>query len=111
MDSLGGNISPPEGIITITNPKFLYAGIAGVVFFSLGLYQLSANASQDSSNNDPGLIKSLLLFCYTCFLKPHSGGSKGNQQDALESFYAAQAGVVRLNTSPYSSHQATRRGS
>jgi hypothetical protein len=37
-----------------------------------------------------------LLFCYSCFLKPHSSGAKGGQQDALESFYAGQAGAVCL---------------
>lgn len=32
-------------------------------------------------------------FIYACFLKPHSGDGSGSQQDALESFYKAQAGV------------------
>jgi len=32
-------------------------------------------------------------FVYGCFLKPHSGGNSGTQQDALESFYKAQAAV------------------
>ncbi|KAL2355252.1 hypothetical protein BJ546DRAFT_679924 [Cryomyces antarcticus] len=32
-------------------------------------------------------------FCYACFLKPHSGDSSRSQQDALESFYSAQATI------------------
>lgn len=98
MASLGGNITPPESII---NPQIFVAGIAGVLFFSLGLYQLSSKPSQDGHKNEPSLIKSFLLFCYSCFLKPHSHGANGGQQGALESFYAGQAGAVgssRLTT-------------
>lgn len=32
-------------------------------------------------------------FVWNCFLKPHSGDKSGNQQDALESFYKAQADI------------------
>ncbi|KAK4242708.1 hypothetical protein C8A03DRAFT_29139 [Achaetomium macrosporum] len=90
MASLGGNISPPESII---NPQIVFAGIAGVVFFSIGLYQLSSKPSQDGGNDEPSLVKSILLFCYSCFLKPHSAAAKMSQQGALESFYAGQAGA------------------
>lgn len=56
-------------------------------------------------------LKGYLRFCYACFVKPHTGDSTGNQQDALvcvfrpqakrscsllveqESFYKAQADV------------------
>ena len=39
-------------------------------------------------------FSSYLRFFYASFLKPHSGDGTGNgQQDALESFYKAQAGV------------------
>jgi betaine lipid synthase len=95
MASLGGNISPPESII---NPQIVFAGIAGVVFFSIGLCQLSSKSAQDGGNdndNEPSLVKSILLFCYNCFLKPHSAAAKRSQQGALESFYAGQAGAVR----------------
>lgn len=32
-------------------------------------------------------------FCWNCFLKPHTGHRPRNQQDALESFYKAQASI------------------
>ncbi|KAI9704040.1 MAG: hypothetical protein M1820_005662 [Bogoriella megaspora] len=38
-------------------------------------------------------INSYSRFIYGCFLKPHSGDGSGSQQDALESFYRAQASV------------------
>jgi betaine lipid synthase len=34
-----------------------------------------------------------LRFVYACFLKPHESDGSNGQQDALESFYKAQAGV------------------
>lgn len=96
MASPGGNISPPESINIIT-PQIFVAGLAGVLFFTLGLCQLSSKPPQDGGiDEEPSVVKSLLLFCYSCFLKPHSSGAKGGQQDALESFYAGQAGAVCL---------------
>lgn len=94
MASPGGNMTPPD-----TNPKLIFAGIAGAILFATGLLQLSQkrhHASQSGgqgSKANPGPLWSLLLFCYSCFLKPHSPGSKGTQQDALESFYSGQAGI------------------
>jgi betaine lipid synthase len=93
MASLGGNISPPESIIS---PQIFVAGLAGVVFFTIGFYQLSSKPTQDGSDGEPSIVKSILLFCYSCFLKPHSAAAKGGQQGALESFYAGQAGAVCL---------------
>jgi betaine lipid synthase len=39
----------------------------------------------------PGALQSYLRFIYGSFLKPHTGDSNGNQQEALESFYKDQA--------------------
>lgn len=39
----------------------------------------------------PGTLKAYLRFIYGSFLKPHTGDSNGNQQEALESFYQSQA--------------------
>lgn len=74
-------------------------GIAGVALFLTGLLSLPKHHNKEKredqdGSEDPGLVKSLLLFCYSCFLKPHSEGNKKSQQSALESFYASQAGVV-----------------
>jgi betaine lipid synthase len=101
MASLGGNMLPPD-----ISPKLLFAGIAGVVFFAVGLSQLTTKSAKqqqnknnktssvdDSDSTAPGVVKSLVLFCYGCFFKPHEAADSGNQQDALESFYASQAGV------------------
>jgi betaine lipid synthase len=88
MASPGGNIAPPD-----LSPKLLFAGIAGVVFFAVGLSQLSAKQNKNKGERTPGLARSVLLFCYSCFFKPHNGDGKGTQQDALESFYASQAGI------------------
>lgn len=35
----------------------------------------------------------IVVFCYSCLLKPHRGDGNRNQQDALESFYNAQASI------------------
>lgn len=90
MASLGGNILPPE-----LDNKIVYAGLAGVFCFALGLSRAFASIHSESTaaNGSPGLVRSLLLFAYGCFLKPHEGDGKGTQQDALESFYQAQAGI------------------
>lgn len=96
MASLGGNILPPE-----LDTKIVYAGIAGLFCFALGLSRLSQTTRSEATaaNESPGLARSLLLFAYGCFLKPHEGDGdgdgdgKGTQQDALESFYRAQAGI------------------
>lgn len=81
MDFLGGNILPP-GIDT----KLLFAGI---VLFAVVLFQLSPRQQAE----DQGLFRSLVLFCYSCFLKPHPVEAKATQQDALESFYSSQASI------------------
>lgn len=90
MASLGGNILPPE-----LDNKIVYAGIAGVFCFALGLSRVFASTHSEGTavNESPGFVRSILLFAYGCFLKPHEGDGKGTQQDALESFYKAQAGI------------------
>ncbi|KAI3324698.1 S-adenosyl-L-methionine-dependent methyltransferase [Xylariaceae sp. AK1471] len=85
MDFLGGNILPldPEPIIFLGIGMFLLVGIFFSTFF----------IKNTRDNENPNLIQSLGLFFYSCFLKPHDGDSKGNQQHALESFYKTQAGA------------------
>lgn len=89
MASLGGNILPPD-----VDSKIVFAGIAGVFCFAIGLSRVFATTAPKTNEDEaPGLLRSLLLFAYGCFLKPHRGDGKGTQQDALESFYKAQAGI------------------
>lgn len=89
MASLGGNVLPPE-----MDSKIVFAGIAGVFCFAIGLSRVFATTTLEPDEGEtPGLAKALLLFAYGCFLKPHRGDGKGTQQDALESFYKAQAGI------------------
>ncbi|KAF2178880.1 hypothetical protein K469DRAFT_802382 [Zopfia rhizophila CBS 207.26] len=46
-----------------------------------------------NSSEPARTFQAYLKFFYACFVKPHSGDGTGNQQDALESFYRAQADV------------------
>jgi betaine lipid synthase len=93
MASLGGNIYPPD-----ISPKLLFAGIAASVlvlaaFFTRRSAVTATGSNSDKNDQTPGLIRSVLVFCYSCFLQPHQDGEPGSQQGALESFYAKQAGV------------------
>ncbi len=83
----GGNILPPD-----IGTKLIFAGTALAICLALG-YSRLPNFGQAKKDDNPSLIPSLFLFCYTCFIKPHRGDGKGTQQEALESFYQAQAGV------------------
>ncbi|KAI1825653.1 hypothetical protein F4861DRAFT_187630 [Xylaria intraflava] len=86
MDFLGGNNLPHDTELKI----FLVA--IGVCFLAGTCISIrSTKIPKDTEN--PSLLQSLWLFFYSCFLKPHQGDSKGNQQDALESFYKSQAGA------------------
>lgn len=70
-----------------------------VLFFFIAVIFIARNASLHPKNStqdeeDPSALKSFLRFFYASFLKPHNGdGTENGQQDALESFYKAQAGV------------------
>jgi betaine lipid synthase len=77
-------------MLSLANAQSLVAGIITAALSILGLASVFSSKSQDEA---PGLIKSFFLFFYSSFLKPHQGDSKGNQQDALESFYKKQAGA------------------
>ncbi|WYZ44274.1 hypothetical protein EsH8_VII_000710 [Colletotrichum jinshuiense] len=87
MASLGGNILPLDFDLKTTFAGLSAVALSGLLFSKL----LSKNESE--SNEAPTLLKSFLLFFYSCFIKPHNGDKKGNQQDALESFYKKQAGA------------------
>ncbi|KAI0847088.1 hypothetical protein F5Y00DRAFT_125601 [Daldinia vernicosa] len=86
MAFLGGNILPPD-----PHTNIYLAGVAVVLLVGVCYSTVLTKKAKDGEN--PGLVQSLWLFFYTCFLKPHDGGNNGNQQDALESFYKTQAGA------------------
>ena len=86
MDFLGGNSLAHQ-----VDCKLLFTGLAVALCVGIALSKYSAIILGNDEN--PSLIRSLLLFCYACFFKPHKKGGKGTQQDALESFYEVQAGV------------------
>ncbi|KAH9906300.1 hypothetical protein F4778DRAFT_642168 [Xylariomycetidae sp. FL2044] len=65
------------------------AGIA--VFLLVGTCLSTLLTKKSKPGENPSVLQSSWLFFYSCFLKPHQGGKKGNQQDALESFYRTQA--------------------
>lgn len=65
------------------------AGIALLVTLVFFL----TNKTIGDKDTEPNTFTSYLRFIYGCFLKPHTGDSGNGQQDALESFYKAQAGV------------------
>ncbi|KAK4218259.1 hypothetical protein QBC37DRAFT_437525 [Rhypophila decipiens] len=88
MASPGGNISPPD-----LGPKLVISGICGVVLLALYHSLTYEKPSKKDGEQKPGHLKSILVFCYSCFLKPHSAGSNDTQQAALESFYSTQADV------------------
>lgn len=69
----------------------LLAGAAAAALGGLCLYSLVSPGKGEEQA--PGLAKSFFLFFYSCFVKPHRGDGNGSQQDALESFYGAQAGA------------------
>ncbi|KAK3395626.1 hypothetical protein B0T20DRAFT_419372 [Sordaria brevicollis] len=114
MASLGGNISPSvsgvtrtlsdlntntttKSIIITTSVAVLACIAAASSNYSL-LCQRSSSQNDDDddekTDDNTSSLKSLLLFCYSCFLKPHAkAGTTGTQQDALESFYGSQAEI------------------
>ncbi|RYP32757.1 hypothetical protein DL767_005048 [Monosporascus sp. MG133] len=87
MASPGGNILHLDLDLRTT-----FAGFGIVALGSLLVSKLLSR-HDSKSNEAPGVLKSFLLFFYSCFIKPHNNDKKGNQQDALESFYKKQAGA------------------
>lgn len=100
MASAGGNIFHRDffglgsSFPQLHSHSQLIAGIAGITVIA-GLSQLLASKptlAQTDDQEEPGLLRSLLLFAWNCFVKPHAEDGKG-QQGHLESFYANQAGI------------------
>ncbi|OCK83343.1 S-adenosyl-L-methionine-dependent methyltransferase [Lepidopterella palustris CBS 459.81] len=71
--------------------------LIGLALCILGIFLsavfLVAFKSHKTLSEASSTIRAYLKFFYACFVKPHSDDGTGNQQDALESFYKAQAEV------------------
>lgn len=71
--------------------------VGAALIFLVGLiFAATFRSSRSKRVDDEDLTTfgSFLRFFYASFLKPHTGdGTVNGQQDALESFYKAQAGV------------------
>ncbi|KAI5467445.1 hypothetical protein BGZ63DRAFT_410410 [Mariannaea sp. PMI_226] len=76
-------------ILGLGSIQTLVAGVAAAAISTLCV----SSVFNVKSDQNPGVIRSFFIFFYSCFIKPHQGDSKGNQQDALESFYKKQAGA------------------
>jgi betaine lipid synthase len=87
MASLIPNVLPKDPHAQI------YIVGAGIVVLLGAVFAVTSLTSKKEEET-PGTLYSFLRFFYASFLKPHTGDGTGNgQQDALESFYKAQAGV------------------
>jgi betaine lipid synthase len=74
-----------------TDPFSQVVVVGSVVLIFLIAVFLFAFFDAPKSARLPEAAIAYAKFFYACFLKPHSGGKGQNQQEALESFYKAQA--------------------
>jgi betaine lipid synthase len=72
--------------------QIILAGATLVLLIGV-IFTVTLRSSEKEDDENPGAVTSFLRFFYASFLKPHTGDSGNGQQDALESFYKAQAGV------------------
>ena len=88
MASLIPNILPKDPYTQIIVVGGTLVLLIGVIFATT----LAQSSGKDKENQST--VTSFLRFFYASFLKPHTGDGTGKgQQDALESFYSAQADV------------------
>lgn len=88
MASLIPNILPKDSHTQIIAAGASIAILVGIVF-------VTNFGGKKTPKDDEELStwSSFIRFFYACFLKPHEKSGENGQQDALESFYKAQAGV------------------
>jgi betaine lipid synthase len=70
----------------------VWLALFGVGFFVSFVFLLSFRPPKPEFRKSH-TVEAYLRFIYTCFIKPHTGDATRNQQDALESFYQAQASI------------------
>ena len=72
----------------------IYIAGVSILIILVAVFAITLRSSKNEEEENLGAFTSFLRFFYVSFLKPHTGDGTGNgQQDALESFYKAQAGV------------------
>lgn len=88
MASLIPNILPKD-----SHSQIIVAGASIAIL--IGIVFVTTFGGKKNPKNDDELStwSSFIRFFYACFLKPHEKSGANGQQDALESFYKAQAGV------------------
>ncbi|KAF2738140.1 hypothetical protein EJ04DRAFT_550133 [Polyplosphaeria fusca] len=84
---LGLSSFVPRDPVHLVTLSLCIVGIFLITVFAL------ASKPKGKSPAEANTLKAYLKFFYACFVKPHTGDRTGNQQDALESFYKAQADV------------------
>jgi betaine lipid synthase len=83
----------PSTLLRDPHTQIYFVGAILVLLIGV-IFALTFCPSSKEDEENPSAFKSFLRFFYASFLKPHTGDGTGNgQQDALESFYKAQAGV------------------
>lgn len=87
MALLGPSILPKD-----PHTQIILAGATLIVLIGI-VFAATLQSSKKEDDENPSAFASFLRFFYASFLKPHTGDSDNGQQDALESFYKAQAGV------------------
>jgi betaine lipid synthase len=79
-------------VLSLARDPVTRIGIAcGVLILFVDVIFAAASASSSKYTNPFKSLGAYARFVYACFLKPHTGDGSGSQQDALESFYKAQA--------------------
>lgn len=87
MAALGPSILPKD-----PHTQIIFAGATIVILIGV-IFAATLNSAKKEDAENPSGFTSFLRFFYASFLKPHTGDVGNGQQDALESFYKAQAGV------------------
>lgn len=84
---------PQAALQALTNPLNQISLATVLLVLLLLTYFVLSFTELSSLRKAVNATRTAAKFAWTCFLKPHTGDSTGSQQDALESFYKAQAGI------------------
>lgn len=80
--------------------QILVVGVSLTLIIGIIFAATFIGKSSKSQDGEQSTIEAFMRFIYGCFLKPHTGDSGNGQQDALESFYKAQAAVYDKTRTP-----------